>query len=287
MQATMIAIGNSHMDYLASVIGGLDVSMSTVRSNAKAAPETITKAQCCEHEHHEHTKAAPSLGIILDTVITTAGNQLFSDIWGTTNIHANTILQKSLYELMNESLANGYNQAEIVWQQRAAKDQEWANSNPFPDLPLKVTADMRWVQAVQDRGFTQVRNKIFQDLEPKIKQQIADGVTRGLSNREIAQDLYSKFGPSTADGSGYLWQWQRLARTEAHHAVFQANNEEYKEVGAVAVRWNAAINRCPLCEAIQSNNQGYYPIDNIPSPPHPNCRCTTTPVFTLPKAVTV
>lgn len=294
MQRCMKDVATAHMDFLGKVIEAIGGEITDARKQ-KAVETHPRGCKCCNVD--VITKAVgPSpveVGLTVDKKINQAGNQLFSDIWGVgTDIHAQTPLQKSLFELVNEALADGYAQAAAPWEKRAAKDEEWAASNPFPLAPIKPTANMRWLQNIYSDGFTNVKDKVFKQLVPSIKQSIVDQVAAGLGVSDIAKNLYSSFGPGGvagpfSTGSGYLWQWQRLVRTESHNAVFVANNEEFKDCGAQWVKWSKAVNSCKLCDARASHNQGYYDIDDVPPPPHPNCRCSTNPVFNLPVGVTV
>jgi len=281
MAAGMVKVADAHIEFIRACIEAIGGEMSAARAANKAV-YVPTKDECCGVDHlQDRVKrvGGNNLSFAVDQKVNQAANQLFSEIWGTTDIHAQTAIQKTLYELMNEALADGYANAEAAWDALAAKDQAWADANPFPDAPVELTADHKWVQGIQDDGFTKVKNKVFQQLTPDIKNSIINGAAQGFTTEQIAASLYGQFGAS------YLWQWQRLVRTESHRAVFTANNAEFKDTGCQWVRWSAAINRCKLCSAIQTTNEGYYKIDEVPEPPHPNCRCTTNPVFDLPHSI--
>jgi len=292
MQKGMREVADLHIQFLGKCIEAIGSSLAYARSTAKSVAVHPRDCECCTTERTKRGPNPLEINFAVDTKINQAAQQLFSDLWGTTDINAQTPIQRTLYELVQEALADGYAQAESAWEKRAAKDEAWAAANPFPASPIKPTANMRWLQQIQERGFTNVRDKVFQQLTPDLKQSIYEQVASGLDVRQIAENLYSSFGaggvvgPFTT-GSGYLWQWQRLVRTEAHNAVFHANNEEFLDTGAVAVRWSKATNSCKICDGIASFNSGYYPITSIPEPPHPNCRCSTNPVFNLPKGITV
>jgi hypothetical protein len=292
MQKGMREVADFHIQFLGKCIEAIGSSLAYARSTAKSVAVHPRGCECCTVERTKRGPNPLEINFAVDTKINQAAQQLFSDLWGTTDIHSQTPIQRTLYELVQEALADGYAQAESAWEKRAAKDEAWAAANPFPASPIKPMANMRWLQQIQERGFTNVKDKVFQQLTPDLKQSIYEQVASGLDVRQIAENLYSSFGaggvvgPFTT-GSGYLWQWQRLVRTEAHNAVFHANNEEFLDTGAVAVRWSKATNSCKICDGIASFNSGYYPITSIPEPPHPNCRCSTNPVFNLPKGITV
>lgn len=283
----MVKVATAHMRFMESVFDAMGVKISKVRDSSKAVFVPISRERCCEHEPDglkEAIKAA-ELTTSLDLAINAAGNQLFSEIWGVTNIHAQTPIQKSLWEIVNLALKDGFAQAASAWEKRAAKDQAWADSNPLPNAPIKPTPEMAWMQEIWNGGFTRVRDKVFNQLIPSLKQSIAEGIASGLSMEQIALNLYGSFGPGSSAGSGYLWQWQRLVRTEMHNAMFRSNLEEFKDCGAKWIRWSSAVNNCKICAGIQATNSGYYPLEKCPVPPHPNCRCSTTPVFNLPRGV--
>jgi len=296
MQGCMVKVAGYHMDFLGAVLKAIDgTSLAALRESAKAVEIHPRGCGCCSAiEPPTITKADVSISVAVDLAIDASANQLFSDIWGTgVDIHAKTILPKTLYELVKESIADGFDNAGKEWEKRAKKDREWAASNPFPDIPLELTPDMRWLDEIYTGGFKQVKDHIFQNLTPSLKRSIIEQRAAGLTSREISENLYSAFGPGGQSGpfsrgTGHLWQWQRLVRTEGHNAVFRANNEEFKDTGAKYVKWSRATNseKCK-CITIAAFNNGYYSIDNVPDPPHPNCRCSTNPVFNLPFGVTV
>jgi hypothetical protein len=258
-------------------IGG--PGLATLRAASKSAPAAPTREQCCTPLQYIGKADPPGVSLSLSKAIDALAEQLFSGVWGATDLFSETALQKTLFELMNEALADGYAQAAKSYEALAARDAAWAAANPLPEAPIKPNPDMKWIQKIQDNGLESVKNTIFKRLVPDIKRAIGKATTEGKDIRTISQDLYEK------EGKAKLWQWQRLVRTEGHNAVFASNNAEYTDCGAKWVRWSAAVNDCPICAEIQAKNFGYYKTENVPSPPHPNCRCTTTPVFNLPAAL--
>lgn len=276
---------SAHLEFIKSCIEAIGADWDKARSAAKPTKSPTTH-DCCHDDAGQlidGTKEFTGLSIKVDQDINQAAESLFQDLFGVSalDLGAETIIGKTLAQVINESIQDGFEQAEKEWKKRAAKEKEWAASNPFPDAAIEPTPEMGWLRNIYNDGFTRVKNKVFQQLTPLVKRTIAQGVAAGKTMQQIAEELYSQHG------SGYLWQWQRLIRTESHNAAFQANLEEYRDCGAIAVRWSAALNPCNVCQAIQSRNQGYYPIESVPRPPHPNCRCHTTPVFSLPFGIVV
>jgi len=296
MQAGIERVAGYHMDFLGKVFEAIGApKLATIRESAKAVTVHERGCACCSPSlPPTTTKADVSISLAVDTAIDRAAQQLFSDVWGyNVDIHAQTPIQKTLYELVKQSVADGFANAEKAWEKLAAKDEAWALSNPFPEVALVPTAEMKWMSEIYEGGFTNVKDHVFKSLVPNLKKSIVEQFGAGLTVREVAENLYSSFGPGGADGpystgSGHLWQWQRLLRTEAHNAVFAANNAEFKDTGARYVQWSRATNSSKCrCITIAAFNNGYYAIDDVPEPPHPNCRCSTNPVFNLPKGVTV
>ena len=275
----------AHLQFIKACIEAIGGDWSKARASGAKAVKSPTHHDCCHDDTNElidGTKEFTGLSLKVDHDINTAAESLFQDLFGASAaLSEETIIGKTLAQVINESIQDGFAEAEKKWTERAKKYKEWAASNPFPDLPIEPTPEMSWLREIYNGGFTKVRNKVFQQLTPLVKNAIAQGVANGKTIAEIAEGLYSQHG------SGYLWQWQRLIRTESHNAAFNANLAEYEDTGAKAVRWSAAINACKLCQGIQAHNLGYYAINAVPQPPHPNCRCHTTPVFSLPFGIVV
>lgn len=110
-----------------------------------------------------------------------------------------------------------------------------------------------------------------------ISAMIAEGTRRGLNVREIAY--------GTADGSfpGIEGLFERtwrsrpetVARTELQHAMVRATVDRGRAMGATGFRasdgdWDATC---------AGRNGARFPLDNPPSPSHPNCRLSLTPIF--------
>lgn len=141
-----------------------------------------------------------------------------------------------------------------------------------------------FAQKMYTEGYKYVTTKITKDFMPEVLKVMMKGVTAGDSWTDISTNLYKE------TGTGYLWQWQRLVRTEMTRAFDLSFTEEFVQYGVEAVKWSAAIGACPICQNIAQTNRGYYPIvdrPHIPEDTHPNCRCDLIPVYDLPIGVKV
>lgn len=68
------------------------------------------------------------------------------------------------------------------------------------------------------------------------------------------------------------WQTDVFTVTVEDAARVQA----FKDNGVKRVRWHTEEDEA-VCEVCEKRNKKVYPIDAIPTKPHPNCRCWVTP----------
>lgn len=119
---------------------------------------------------------------------------------------------------------------------------------------------------------------------------VNSGLTRGLSAREIAQDVHMYIRPDVRGGVRYAAM--RLARTElnnAFHAKQALLNEEKPWVKAS--KWNLSGSH-PKPDACDNyagfphragGAAGEFNTGDVPSKPHPQCLCFITPVMVPPE----
>jgi hypothetical protein len=118
----------------------------------------------------------------------------------------------------------------------------------------------------------------------KVGQIINDHLARGSSAAELARDVRGYVNPNTPGGVRYASM--RLGRTELNNAfhaaqVAQAQAEPWTE----AVRWHLSGSHPKPDECndyadgvhFKGGEPGRFLPDEVPSKPHPNCLCYTTP----------
>ena len=122
-------------------------------------------------------------------------------------------------------------------------------------------------------GFNLESKKLFNEL-----------LKQGANKDYIAERLNRK------SGTGSLWKWNRLVRTEMATNADRISTEQYKEAGAPKVLFSASQRKRPpgeICEELAKADdyglgKGIYPIDKAPritEDTHPNCTCFKAPLF--------
>lgn len=128
--------------------------------------------------------------------------------------------------------------------------------------------------------FELVTSKITIAAKGEAFKEILVGLQDGKAWRDIAQGLMNRVG------TGYLWHWERLVRTEMTTAYYHSFMERYQNAGAGYVMLSLSIGACPKCVGLD----GYYILGMEPAltaSTHPNCRCVYIPFFRLPEGVTI
>ena len=135
-----------------------------------------------------------------------------------------------------------------------------------------------FVNEIYDRGFQYVTSKITYSVLGEVADSIVRGLDAGRTWKEIATRIHQRVG------TGYLYHWQRLVRTEMTFAYYTTFTERYEQAGAQFVQLSVSMGACPICVGLK----GYYRMGDQPRIPletHPNCRCIYTPYFRLPEGV--
>lgn len=117
------------------------------------------------------------------------------------------------------------------------------------------------------------------DLATKqVEQTIRSAIIRGLSAREMADDVYRHVSP-TAPG-GQAAAAKRLARTEINNAFHEQQIKEADKPWVNAAKWNLSGShpKPDVCNTYAQQNAyklgaGKYPANSVPPKPHPNCLC--------------
>lgn len=222
-----------------------------------------------------------AMGLGTDIAMQQYANDWFDTTYG--EIGSPTRWQGGLLEMIRKTITWAFNRNSASWARLVAK-YAWARALNRDITQLIVDPSLPWIIELYDAGFNLVKDKIFRFFLPEIKQTILRGLRDGLSWDQLSRSLYRKYG---ARG---LYQWQRLIRSEMARAIDEATREQYKQSGVKAVKWSAALGRCPICDDIATTNGGYYAIDKAPrvvTDTHPNCLCLILEVWRLPVGITV
>lgn len=176
-------------------------------------------------------------------------------------------------------LDDGWNQATINLQANARVQGETENlERAIAGRGLNLGAP--FVNEIYERGFEYITSKLTFAALGEVADSIVQGLDSGQTWKQIAARLHKKVG------TGYLYHWQRLVRTEMTFAYYATFTERYTQAGAQFVKLSVSMGACPICIALE----GYYRIGNAPRIPletHPNCRCIYVPFFRLPNGVEV
>jgi len=117
---------------------------------------------------------------------------------------------------------------------------------------------------------------------------IRSGLTRGLSAKELAREVYRYVSPSTPGGASYAAM--RLARTEINNAFHQQQIKVAESPGVRGVKWNLSGShpRPDICNQYAERDhadlgRGVYRVGDVPGKPHPHCFCYLTYLTLTPK----
>lgn len=113
---------------------------------------------------------------------------------------------------------------------------------------------------------------------------VNSGLARGVSAKELADEVRQYVNPNTPGGVKYAAM--RLARTELNHAFHAGQVRQAQEDPWVtAVRWHLSgshptpdeCNQYAEEEHVDGLGAGVFDKFQVPGKPHPNCLCYTTP----------
>lgn len=114
----------------------------------------------------------------------------------------------------------------------------------------------------------------------KIERIIRASIIRGMSAREIAQQVESLIDPRVRGGVSHAAL--RLGRTELNNAFHTRQIAEAQREWVSAVRWNLSRShpREDVCDVYASRDDGLgsgvWDKHGVPSKPHPQCLCYLT-----------
>ncbi len=111
-----------------------------------------------------------------------------------------------------------------------------------------------------------------------IDREINRALARGDSAEDLARRVASMVRPDAPGGISYAAM--RLARTEINNAFHAQSINDAREIPWVSeMRWHLSKVHVedPGDECEDYEEIGLFPIDKVPSKPHPQCRCYVTP----------
>lgn len=114
----------------------------------------------------------------------------------------------------------------------------------------------------------------------KIERIIRAGVIRGLSARQIAQQVRPTVDPRVRGGASHAAM--RLGRTELNNAFHQRQIAQAQRSWVTGVQWNLSKShpRPDLCDEYAAHDEGLgsgvWDKSSVPSKPHPQCLCYMT-----------
>ena len=183
------------------------------------------------------------------------------------------------------------------------------------DLPVKGVTEMfsnvqvRAVAAIASRPtnaatFRTLINRHMQDAAPDLDRLLTKSIATGVSSAKLARDvediLRGEF-PSLQDYelrvndlSGLRTvasDARRIAVSETNNALREANVMAMQASPIVqAARWQRSGNEDEDCEECAylaeadefGHGEGYWPVDEFPTAPHPNCTCYPGDVIFTP-----
>lgn len=111
------------------------------------------------------------------------------------------------------------------------------------------------------------------------------GIGRGLSARELANEVKDKIRPDVRGGVSYAAM--RLARTEINNAFHTASIASSVDKPWVeGMQWHLSGSHAvkDICDRLSNDNEnglgkGIYPKNKTPEKPHPQCLCYITPAL--------
>jgi len=126
----------------------------------------------------------------------------------------------------------------------------------------------------------QLLGNVTRELADNIKQQISVGIVNGDSIAKIGEKIG---GVITDPGEFRLagktvfktaqTRVEVITRTETLRAYSQGRNKFYNQIGVRRIVWVTSGDErtCPECGPLDGKE---FPIDQMPSFPHPQCRCS-------------
>jgi SPP1 gp7 family putative phage head morphogenesis protein len=176
-----------------------------------------------------------------------------------------TVEEDKTYSFQN-SLINAYQAAGAFAFEQVKEQPAVAVSFDFVHSGVK--------QDLEQNAGTRIKS-----IEETTRQMLAKQLSHAYENAESTSQWMDRI-QSVMDIPD--WRAEMIARTETSFAFNKANMNAMQEAGVAKVRYVAVLDNrtCPTCRGYAADNNGVYDINDAPDVPnHPNCRCTTIPIF--------
>lgn len=114
----------------------------------------------------------------------------------------------------------------------------------------------------------------------RIERIIRSSVIRGMSAKELAEQVVPLINPNVRGGVSYAAM--RLGRTELNNAFHERQIREAQREWVQGVKWNLSRShpRVDQCDILANKPSDYglgvYDKDSVPNKPHPQCLCYLT-----------
>lgn len=140
----------------------------------------------------------------------------------------------------------------------------------------RLTTNQDIIKILMERnGDYTFSNRIWinQDiLKSKLDDLLVQATIRGQNPRLIARQLKDQVKEAITN---QRYVTERIARTESARIQTKAQLASFNRYGYEYCKWVAEPSACKICAAIDSENDGVYPVKDVPAiPVHPNCRCS-------------
>lgn len=173
-------------------------------------------------------------------------------------------------------IQDGYDRAAALMNKNARRQGVTLD---LPEVyPFSYYAE--FVEGFYQSAYDLVTSKISFAAQGQVMNEMVNGFQSGLTWKEISQNIFDKVG------TGFMYHWKRLVRTEMTQAYYQAFKQRYTENGVNYVKLSVSIGACPVCVDLD----GYYVMGTEPgltAKTHPNCRCVYLPFWNLPEGASV
>jgi len=261
-------------------------ALGAVRANTKAIEDHTCGPNCNHAKDKDFTPSEMAdieaefrriYGDGAAFLIDQQGEEAVRDIVGNgvadhSNISKNPIFIAMLLRGIVETARIARYKAEAAW-------KRLGRTAPLPGGPIPLAGEP-WIMELEATGFQLVKDKYMKLFSTEIKQIMVNGFNQNLSADQVASALNRRAG------TGALWEFRRLVRTEMTRAINETSRRQYEENGVTYMKYSVAGSACPDCIELAEKDTGYgqglYLVNEFPAIPtitHPNCRCYGYPVF--------
>ena len=198
-------------------------------------------------------------------------------------IKSNQIIMKKLTEFYQKSFALAEEQLRVMQESYPDKVNVDRSMNALRNAQY-ISPDFKQAERVVNTVWVgdgkRWSERIWGDekvLAAQLQQILTDGTVGGATMKSMEERLVKEFHVDFSKA-------ERIVRTEMSHLLNTARLDSYKRAGITRFMWITARNErvCPAC--MEKEKQGVFDLDpdGLNMPPiasHPNCACTTIPVF--------